>query len=72
MARKKAAFAWSPIRELMKDSGAEMVAKKAVDELINYLEEVGKEISSKAQELAKHAGRKKITQNDMKIAMDLI
>ncbi len=56
----------------MKNNGAELVAKNAVDELIKYLEEVGKQISSKAQELAKHSGRKKITQNDMKIAMDLI
>ena len=68
----KKAFAWSPIRELMKNNGAEIVARKAVEDLISYLEEVTSQISSKALELAKHSGRKKITANDMKIAMDMI
>ena len=27
-------FAWSPIKELMKSCGAEMVSREAVDELI--------------------------------------
>lgn len=72
MARKKGTFAWSPIRELMKNSGAAMAANNAVDELIKYLEEVGAQITSKALECAKHAGRKKITEEDMKIAMKLI
>jgi len=68
----KKPFAWSPIRELMKRNGAEMVARSAVDELIDYLEEIGNQISSAALELAKHAGRKKVTEEDMKIAMKLI
>ena len=68
----KKAFAWSPLRELMKNNGAEIVARNAVEELISYLEEVAAQISSKALELAKHSGRKKITDNDMKIAMDMI
>lgn len=69
---KKKAFAWSPVRKLMKDSGAEIAARNAVDELISYLEEVGAQITSKALELAKHSGRKKVTQKDMKLAMDMI
>jgi len=68
----KKAFAWSPLRELMKNNGAEIVARNTVEELISYLEEVVAQISSKALELAKHSGRKKITDNDMKIAMDMI
>ena len=54
-------FAWSPIRELMKKSGAEMVSRDAVDELIVYLEKVAKELTKKALEMSRHAGRKKLT-----------
>lgn len=68
----KKTFAWSPIRELMKRHGAETVARNAVDELIDYLEKISSQISSKAQELAKHSGRKKITQEDMKLALRMI
>lgn len=33
----KKVFAWSPIRSLMKNNGAEMVASDAVDALIDLL-----------------------------------
>ena len=36
----KKVFAWSPVRKLMKDNGAEMVAREAVDALVDYLEKV--------------------------------
>ncbi|MCP4763478.1 MAG: histone [archaeon] len=64
-------FAWSPIRELMKSCGAEMVSKDAVDELIGYLEIVAKELTNKALELSRHANRKKLTESDMTMAIDL-
>ncbi|MHA1732550.1 MAG: histone [Promethearchaeota archaeon] len=70
MARGKV-FAWSPIRELMKSNGAEMVARDAVDELISYLEIVAKEYTNKALEFSRHAGRKKITPEDMQLAIKL-
>ena len=62
-------FAWSPIRELMKDSGAEMVARSAVDELISYLVKFAKEVTVKSLEMCRHANRKKLTEEDIKIAM---
>jgi histone H3/H4 len=64
-------FAWSPIKELMKSCGAEMVSREAVDELISYLESVAKELTSKALELSRHAQRKKLTEDDMKLAIAL-
>lgn len=64
-------FAWSPIKELMKSCGAEMVSREAVDELISYLESVAKELTSKALELSRHAQRKKLTEDDMKLAITL-
>jgi DNA-binding protein len=64
-------FAWSPIRELMKKSGAEMVSKDAVDELIEYLERYAKELTNKALEMSRHANRKKLTKLDMELALEL-
>ncbi len=68
----KKVFAWSPVRKLMKDNGAEMVAREAVDALIDYLEKVARGVTNKALEMPCHAGRKKLTQNDMNLAMKLI
>jgi len=64
-------FAWSPIRKLMKDNGAEMVARDAVDAVIDYLEKAAKRITNKALEMTRHAGRKKLTLQDMDLAMKL-
>jgi len=67
----KKVFAWSPIRKLMKDNGAEMVARDAVDALISFLESVAKKVTNKALEMTRHAGRKKLTVGDMALAMTL-
>ncbi len=68
----KKIFAWSPIRKLMKDNGAEMVARDAVDALIVFLEKLAKNMTNKALEMTRHAGRKKLTLNDMDLAMKLL
>jgi histone H3/H4 len=65
----KKIFAWSPIRKLMKDNGAEMVSRDAVDALIDFLEKKARDITSKALEMTRHAGRKKLTLQDMDLAM---
>jgi DNA-binding protein len=64
-------FAWSPIRELMKKSGAEMVARDAVDELISVLERLARDWTTKALEMSRHANRKKLTKVDMEMALTL-
>ena len=68
----KKVFAWSPVRKLMKDNGAEMVARDAVDALIDYLEKLARNMTNKALEMTRHAGRKKLTLNDMNLAMKII
>ena len=67
----KKVFAWSPIRELMKSAGAEMVAHEAVDELIEYLEDRARHVTMKALEMTRHAGRKKLTKEDIEMAYEL-
>ncbi len=68
----KKVFAWSPVRKLMKDNGAEMVAREAVDALIDYLEKVARGVTNKALEMTRHANRKKLTVTDMTLAMKLL
>ncbi|MHA1490500.1 MAG: histone [Promethearchaeota archaeon] len=68
----KKVFAWSPVRKLMKDNGAEMVARDAVDALIDYLQKLAKTVTNKALEMTRHAGRKKLTLDDMDLAMKLL
>ena len=66
-----AAFAWSPLRALMKKAGAEIVSRAAVDKLMDYLEEYAKELTACALDIAKHSKRKKITRADMAMAIKL-
>lgn len=69
MAKKKRSFAWSPLRKLMKKSGANIVARNAVDLLIMDLEDQATKLTQKALAFAKHAKRKKITKDDMGLAI---
>lgn len=62
-------FSWSPIRRLMKNSGATIVARDAVDELIDWLGVASKSITETALKLTKHANRKKITKEDILLAI---
>ncbi|MCP4763277.1 MAG: histone [archaeon] len=69
MAKKKRNIAWSPVRKLMKRNGANIVARDAVDLLILELEDKSKELTKKALSFAIHAKRKKITRDDMTLAI---
>ncbi|MBD3255830.1 MAG: hypothetical protein GF383_12105 [Candidatus Lokiarchaeota archaeon] len=69
MAKKKHTFAWSPIRRLMKQQGATIVARDAVDLLIDHLEKTAKALTEQAKSFTMHANRKKITKNDLLLAI---
>ena len=64
-------FSWTPVRALMKESGAEVVSKDAVDALITILEKKAKELTTKALEMTRHSGRKKLSADDLKLALEL-
>ncbi len=66
---KKRFFAWSPLRALMSDTGAKIVSRDAVSFLINHLEEDAINITIRAATLAKHSKRKKITKDDIELAV---
>ncbi len=69
MAKKKHSFAWSPIRRLMKQQGASIVARNAVDLLIDHLEKTATSLTTQARAFTMHANRKKITKNDLLLSI---
>ncbi|HOZ35883.1 MAG TPA: histone family protein [archaeon] len=56
------------IDRLIRKAGAERVSEDAAEELSKILSEVAMDISKQAIELAKHAKRKTITGEDIKLA----
>jgi len=60
---------FSPIRRLMKQRGAEIIAEAAIDELIDFLEKETTDVVDVAVEIAKKNKRKRITISDIKAAM---
>ncbi len=62
-------LAIAPVRDLMKDAGAKLVAKDAVMKLVEYLEGECESLTRKAVGFAKHAGRKKVMMSDISLAI---
>lgn len=58
----------SPVERLMRSAGAPRVSEDATKALREILEEVAMEISTKAIKIAKHAGRKTLKAEDIKLA----
>ncbi len=56
------------VDRLIRKAGAERVSEDAAEELSKILSEVAMDISKQAIELAKHAKRKTITGEDIKLA----
>jgi histone H3/H4 len=70
MAKKEHIFAWSPLRTLMKESGAEVVARDAVEVLLDYLEERARKITETALVFTRHSDRKKVSKADVELAIE--
>lgn len=62
-------ISWSPIRRLMKHNGAIIVARDAVDELVDWMGMAAEKITKAALSLTKHAKRKKVTRDDILLAI---
>ena len=56
------------VEKLIRKAGAERVSRDASKELGLILEERAVEISAKAVKMAKHAGRKTVTEKDIRLA----
>ena len=60
----------APVERLIREGGAERVADDAAAELAKELEKMGMELAEAANKLAKHAGRKTVVAEDIKLAIE--
>ena len=56
------------LERIMRKAGAQRVSATAVAELAEAMEEYGTRLSKEAVELARHAGRKTVKKEDVKLA----
>lgn len=56
------------IERLIRNAGASRVSASACDALIEVLEDVALDVAAQAISLAKHAGRKTVTAEDIRLA----
>lgn len=59
----------SPVDRIIRKAGAERVSGEAAELLADVLEEEGKEVATRANELAEHAGRKTVKREDIRMAV---
>ncbi len=58
----------APIERIMRNAGAERISEDAVIALAGMLVERAEELTEDAVALAKHAGRKTVTADDIRLA----
>jgi histone H3/H4 len=58
----------APVEKIIREAGADRVSGGAAAELAQILEKTGLDISERAIKYAKHAGRKTVTDEDIKLA----
>ncbi len=56
------------LERILRNAGAERVSAGAVETMAETMEEYGLKLSKEAVELAKHAGRKTVKKEDVKLA----
>ncbi len=62
----------APIDRIFRKAGAERVSEDAMQALRDILEYIAFEIASKSVEIARHAGRKTVTADDVKTIIRIL
>ncbi|MFC2143325.1 histone [Candidatus Aenigmatarchaeota archaeon] len=65
-------FTLEPLRKMMKKAGAKRVSDKAASALADKLEEKTITLLTQADKLSKHAGRRTVMRQDIKMARKVI
>ena len=58
----------APMKRIIKAAGAARASEEAAEALRDVIEDIAADIARKAVQFAKHAGRKTVTKDDIKLA----
>lgn len=59
----------APTARIMRNAGAQRISEDAVEAFVSAIEDYGTSIASRANDFARHAGRKTVKASDIKLAM---